>query len=103
MIPEPSFFSLALPLPNISNCVLYNLLVRQVSDGQQFVSKELQLVQMDPKERAAAASEVQFLKTLQCPYIIKCIDAFNYKNVLHIILEYAWVEKGVRDGMIDIA
>ncbi len=68
--------------------------VRRVTDGRVLVQKELDYGKMNDKEKQQIVAEVNILRDLQHPNIVRyydrCIDKRNLK--LYIIMEYC--EKG---------
>lgn len=68
--------------------------VRRVSDGRILVWKELDYGKMNDKEKQQIVAEVNILRDLQHPNIVRyydrCIDKRNLK--LYIVMEYC--EKG---------
>ncbi len=68
--------------------------MRRVTDGRVLVQKELDYGKMNDKEKQQIVAEVNILRDLQHPNIVRyydrCIDKRNLK--LYIIMEYC--EKG---------
>ena len=68
--------------------------VRRVSDGRILVWKELDYGKMNDKEKQQIVAEVNILRDLQHPNIVRyydrCVDKRNLK--LYIVMEYC--EKG---------
>jgi NIMA (never in mitosis gene a)-related kinase 1/4/5 len=65
-----------------------NLYVR-MDDNSLHAIKEIDLQYLSEKEKKDAESEVQFLKVLKGPTIIKFTESFIQKNKIYIVMEYA--------------
>ena len=63
-------------------------LYRNVMDGKQYALKEIDLYNMNAKDKKAAHSEVTFLKVLKGPTIIKFHENFSHHNSIFIVMEY---------------
>eukprot|EP01006_Ploeotia_vitrea_P039021 TRINITY_DN66304_c1_g1_i1.p1 TRINITY_DN66304_c1_g1~~TRINITY_DN66304_c1_g1_i1.p1 ORF type:complete len:455 (-),score=74.08 TRINITY_DN66304_c1_g1_i1:362-1726(-) len=58
--------------------------------AQVFVAKELNLKQMNKKDKRSSENEVRMLQQLDHPFIVKFVDSFVDKNeIMYIIMEYA--------------
>ncbi|XP_071152181.1 serine/threonine-protein kinase Nek1-like, partial [Mytilus edulis] len=68
------------------------LLVRDKSNGQQYVVKEIQMLRMKAKEREDARKEVSVLAQLHHPNIVRYRESFEEKGYLHIVMDFC--EKG---------
>lgn len=64
------------------------LLVRE-QRGQLFIAKEMRLAQMDAKELEGVNSEVQLLRALKHPNIVRYEECVQAGSVLYIVMEYA--------------
>jgi NIMA (never in mitosis gene a)-related kinase len=57
--------------------------------GKQYALKKVSLVTLGPKEAKMAENEVQLLKVLVGPTIIRYYESFSTKETISIIMEYA--------------
>ena len=64
-------------------------LIRRKTDNALFVSKEVQLLRMSPKERDEARHEVKILQRLRHPNIVQFEEHMERRGVLYIVMEYA--------------
>lgn len=64
-------------------------LVRNKQDGQQYALKTIHLQYLNEKDRKGAENEVQFLRVLQGPTLIKFYESFIENNDIYIVMEYA--------------
>ena len=60
-----------------------------IVDNQEYAIKIIDLQYLTQKERQGAQSEIQFLKVLKGPTIIKFFESFIFKNKIYIVMEYA--------------
>eukprot|EP01004_Peranema_trichophorum_P002803 NODE_1833_length_1787_cov_21.008413_g1553_i0.p1 GENE.NODE_1833_length_1787_cov_21.008413_g1553_i0~~NODE_1833_length_1787_cov_21.008413_g1553_i0.p1 ORF type:complete len:387 (+),score=90.49 NODE_1833_length_1787_cov_21.008413_g1553_i0:68-1228(+) len=65
------------------------VLVRDKRDGSKYISKEVNLQQLNAKDREAQRNEVDVLTKLKHPNIIKYIEHYEKDGTLCIIMEYA--------------
>eukprot|EP01054_Gregarina_sp_Poly1_P000837 Gregarina_sp_Poly_1__836@NODE_11_length_23386_cov_122_075861_g9_i0_p2_GENE_NODE_11_length_23386_cov_122_075861_g9_i0NODE_11_length_23386_cov_122_075861_g9_i0_p2_ORF_typecomplete_len1414_score170_58Pkinase/PF00069_25/4_1e73Pkinase/PF00069_25/6_4e03Pkinase_Tyr/PF07714_17/1_1e52Kinaselike/PF14531_6/5_1e17Kdo/PF06293_14/1_2e12Pkinase_fungal/PF17667_1/9_5e10RIO1/PF01163_22/4_3e09WaaY/PF06176_11/2_1e07APH/PF01636_23/3_3e06Haspin_kinase/PF12330_8/0_0015YrbLPhoP_reg/PF10707_9/0_0018Seadorna_VP7/PF07387_ len=64
-------------------------LVTRFSDGEQLIAKIVDLSNLERGDKERAAQEVNVMQQLTHPHIVKCWDAFLYRNTyLVIIMEY---------------
>eukprot|EP01012_Entosiphon_sulcatum_P017949 TRINITY_DN226_c0_g1_i1.p1 TRINITY_DN226_c0_g1~~TRINITY_DN226_c0_g1_i1.p1 ORF type:complete len:495 (-),score=82.31 TRINITY_DN226_c0_g1_i1:8-1492(-) len=56
---------------------------------QVFVCKEINLIQIPARDRRSAENEVKLMQTLDHPYIVKLVEAFNTPEKMYIIMEFA--------------
>lgn len=61
---------------------------RNIVDGKEYALKEIDLYNMNPKDKKAAHGEVTFLKVLKGPTIIKFYENFSHGNSIFIVMEY---------------
>ena len=64
-------------------------LVRSKVDGKEYALKAINLLYLNEKDKKSAENEVQFLRVLQGPTLIKFVESFIENNVIYIIMEYA--------------
>jgi serine/threonine protein kinase len=67
-------------------------LIRSKKDGTQYALKTINLKDLQfqsEKDRKNAEMEVQFLRVLQGPTLIKFIESFVENNYIYIVMEYA--------------
>ena len=64
-------------------------LVRSKVDGEQYALKTINLIYLTEKDRKSAENEVQFLRVLQGPTLVKFIESFIENNNVYIVMEYA--------------
>lgn len=62
---------------------------RNVVDGEEYALKEIDLQYLSEKDKKSAQNEVQFLKVLKGPTIVKFHESFVNKNSIFIVMEYA--------------
>jgi serine/threonine protein kinase len=60
-----------------------------VIDNKEYALKIIDLQFLTKKEKEEAQNEIQFLKVLKGPTIIKFHEAFVIQNKIHIVMEYA--------------
>eukprot|EP01062_Namystynia_karyoxenos_P070135 TRINITY_DN6550_c0_g1_i1.p2 TRINITY_DN6550_c0_g1~~TRINITY_DN6550_c0_g1_i1.p2 ORF type:complete len:526 (+),score=190.83 TRINITY_DN6550_c0_g1_i1:138-1580(+) len=65
------------------------LLVSAAESGRLLIAKELNLAQMDVKEREAVDSEVTLLRSLKHPNIVRYEECIHIGSVLYLVMEYA--------------
>ena len=65
------------------------ILVERRSDKVKFVIKNILLNGLKPNEIAFAKKEVEILKALDSPFIVKYIESFECNGKLCIVMEYA--------------
>eukprot|EP01065_Artemidia_motanka_P026269 TRINITY_DN3118_c0_g5_i1.p1 TRINITY_DN3118_c0_g5~~TRINITY_DN3118_c0_g5_i1.p1 ORF type:complete len:477 (+),score=156.59 TRINITY_DN3118_c0_g5_i1:54-1433(+) len=65
------------------------LLVCNTGTGQLLIAKELNLAQMDAKERESVDSEIGILHALKHPNIVRYEECLRAGSVLYIVMEYA--------------
>ena len=63
--------------------------VQSLRDSQVYVLKKICMKHMKPKHQAAALKEVQILRTISHPHIIRYHTSFVEDDALHILMEYA--------------
>ena len=64
-------------------------LIRKKADGELFALKTIPLYSLNERERKLAESEVQFLRVLVGPTMIRFFEAFIEKDYIYIVMEYA--------------
>eukprot|EP00759_Apiculatamorpha_spiralis_P021682 PhF_6_TR26310/c0_g1_i1/m.37775/K08857/NEK1_4_5; NIMA (never in mitosis gene a)-related kinase 1/4/5 len=64
-------------------------LVLRKKDGLKFIEKEVRLIGMPPAEQEAAKKEVQLLRAVDHPNIVRYVDHCEKHGILHIVMEYA--------------
>ena len=69
-----------------------------LEDGKEYALKEIDLYNMNAKDKKAAHGEVTFLKVLKGPTIIKFYENFTHGNSIFIVMEYC--SKGNLDQLI---
>lgn len=62
---------------------------RNVMDGDEYALKEIDLTYLSPKDKKSAQNEVQFLRVLKGPTIVKFWESFVANNKIYIVMEYA--------------
>ena len=65
------------------------ILVKRIKDNVYFVSKEVSLAKMSPKEREEARHEVKILSQLNHPNITRYVEHVEKAGLLYIVMEYA--------------
>ena len=73
-------------------------LYKNIIDGKEYALKEIDLYNMQQKDKKAAHGEVTFLKVLKGPTIIKFHENFSHGNSIFIVMEYC--SKGNLDQLI---
>lgn len=63
--------------------------VKSLKDDRIYVLKRINMKTMKPKHQDAAIAEVQILRKLKHPHIIKYYTSFMEDESLHIVMEYA--------------
>jgi NIMA (never in mitosis gene a)-related kinase len=63
-------------------------LVRNKRDGEQLALKSIELSRLPPEAREKALQEVQLLRSLDHPNIVRLKDSFQEKGFLNILMEY---------------
>lgn len=64
-------------------------LVTRFKDGEELIAKIVDLSNLERADKERAAQEVNVMQQLSHPHIVKCWDAFLYRNTyLVIIMEY---------------
>ena len=63
-------------------------LYRNIIDNKEYALKEIDLYNMNNKDKKAAYGEVTFLKVLKGPTIIKFHENFKHGNSIFIVMEY---------------
>jgi serine/threonine protein kinase len=58
--------------------------VRRHADGENYVIKNVRIVELSRKEQADAINEVQLLSQLKSPFVVRYYDSFIENNSLHI-------------------
>eukprot|EP01065_Artemidia_motanka_P011062 TRINITY_DN15958_c0_g1_i1.p1 TRINITY_DN15958_c0_g1~~TRINITY_DN15958_c0_g1_i1.p1 ORF type:complete len:428 (+),score=127.30 TRINITY_DN15958_c0_g1_i1:79-1362(+) len=78
--------------------------------GRELVIKEVDLTKLSQRDRHKAGQEVTFLRGFTHVNVVRCLDAFNTYNTLHIVLEYASqgtlqarIETAQKQGPFDVA
>ncbi len=64
-------------------------LVKSKENGKLYAMKHIPLQNLSAKERRMAESEVQFLKVLVGPTLIKSYQSFVQQDSIYILMEYA--------------
>jgi NIMA (never in mitosis gene a)-related kinase len=64
------------------------ILVRNKRDGEQLALKSIELSKLPSESRDKALQEVQLLRSLDHPNIVRLKDSFQEKGILHILMEY---------------
>ena len=64
-------------------------LVRNKLDTKQYALKTINLTYLNEKDKQSAQNEIQFLRVLQGPTLIKFVEAFIENNCIYIVMEYA--------------
>lgn len=64
-------------------------LVRSKVDGKEYALKAINLLYLNEKDKKSSENEVQFLRVLQGPTLIKFVESFIENNVIYIVMEYA--------------
>ena len=64
------------------------LLARNRRTKEQVAIKEIQVANLTPEARDKAMQEVELLRSLDHPNIVRLRDSFHEKGVLHIVMEY---------------
>ena len=73
-------------------------LYKNIIDGKEYALKEIDLYNLNQKDKKAAHGEVTFLKVLKGPTIIKFHENFSHGNSIFIVMEYC--SKGNLDQLI---
>jgi serine/threonine protein kinase len=60
---------------------------RNVLDGEEYALKEIDLTYLCPKDKKSAQNEIQFLRVLKGPTIVKFIESFVDNNKIYIAME----------------
>ena len=64
-------------------------LYKSLIDNRNYAIKEINLFNLDAKDRQAAFSEITFLKVLIGPTIIQFVEHFNTEESIYVVMEYA--------------
>jgi NIMA (never in mitosis gene a)-related kinase len=64
-------------------------LIRSKKTGEQFALKTINLLYLSEKDKRSAESEVEFLRVITGPTIIKFYESFKENNDIYIVMEYA--------------
>ena len=64
-------------------------LYRNRIDNKEYALKEIDLSSLSPKDKKSARDEVQFLRVLRGPTIVKFYESFNHESSIFIVMEYA--------------
>ena len=64
------------------------LLAKNRRTNEQVAIKEIQIANLTPEARDKAMQEVELLRSLDHPNIVRLRDSFHDKGVLHIVMEY---------------
>ncbi len=64
-------------------------LVKNRLSGKQFALKEIDLRHLSPQDRRGTETEIELMKVIQGPTIIKLIESFKEGESLYIVMEYA--------------
>lgn len=64
-------------------------LVRNKLDGKEYALKSINLLFLSDKDKKSAENEVQFLRVLQGPTLIKFVESFIENSIIYIVMEYA--------------
>jgi serine/threonine protein kinase len=63
--------------------------VRNKLDGKEYALKSINLLFLSDKDKKSAENEVQFLRVLQGPTLIKFVESFIENSIIYIVMEYA--------------
>ena len=58
-------------------------------DGKEYALKEIDLSSLSTQDKKSARDEVQFLRVLRGPTIVKFYESFNHESSIFIVMEYA--------------
>lgn len=58
-------------------------------DQKEYALKEIDLTYLSEKEKKSAQNEVQFLRVLKGPTIVRFYESFVHSNSIFIVMEYA--------------
>ena len=64
-------------------------LVRNKLDGKEYALKSINLLFLSDKDKKSAENEVQFLRVLLGPTLIKFVESFIENSIIYIVMEYA--------------
>ena len=64
-------------------------LYKNIIDNKEYALKEIDLSSLSPQDKKSAKDEVQFLRVLRGPTIIKFYESFNSGHSIFIVMEYA--------------
>eukprot|EP00742_Colponemidia_sp_Colp-10_P001574 GILJ01001693.1.p1 GENE.GILJ01001693.1~~GILJ01001693.1.p1 ORF type:complete len:679 (+),score=132.34 GILJ01001693.1:114-2150(+) len=64
------------------------LLVKRTSDDKHFALKQIPILHLNENEKKLAFNEVQLLKVLVGPTIVRYYDSFMDQDMLNIVMEY---------------
>ena len=62
---------------------------KNVLDGQEYALKEIDLTYLSDSDKKSAQNEVQFLKVLRGPTIVKFWESFVHNQKIYIVMEFA--------------
>lgn len=62
---------------------------KNVVDGLEYALKEIDLTYLSDKDKKSAQNEVQFLKVLRGPTIVKFWESFVHSQKIYIVMEFA--------------
>eukprot|EP00667_Euglena_gracilis_P008708 EG_transcript_8837 len=70
------------------------ILVRDNSDGQQYIMKLVDMSQMGKKERTASLHEAKVLSSLHHPNVVRYVDSFLSKRGDQLCIVMEWADGG---------
>ena len=62
--------------------------VLRYADQQEYVIKDIRIVDLSKKEQMNAVNEVKLLAKIKCDYVVKYYDYYIDNEALHIVMEY---------------
>ena len=62
--------------------------VLRYADQQEYVIKDIRIVDLSKKEQMNAVNEVKILAKIKCDYVVKYYDYYIDNEALHIVMEY---------------
>lgn len=62
--------------------------VLRFADQQEYVIKDIRIVDLSKKEQMNAVNEVKLLAKIKCDYVVKYYDYYIDNEALHIVMEY---------------
>lgn len=64
-------------------------LIKDKRTGEQFALKSMNLTYLSEKDKKSAECEVEFLRVITGPTIIKFFESFKENQEIYIVMEYA--------------